>query len=484
MISFARRCLFALTLTAAAACAATDGASGARLQWQAEGPMVVHGRIDPRLYGAWRVLGEGALLQIDAGGVTQYQQSRSLCYADDMASSNDPAALQGMSFKGRFGRGYAMVDLYELEGAPASSALERIGRIPPACLRPPRSDPATTFKAMCELMAQDYAFFVERRIDWRSRCLSLAPHAAAARSDDELQAVLIKGLSGFGDAHVKLLRGSGEERATVFSAGDAATGRMLRHAFEQQSEIKDFHAFQSAWRDGLQQRIAQRLSGASGPQLDGAMQWGRLPGNVGYIGVYRMKGFSADASVADDVRLMRGAMDRAVAALKDTKAMIVDVALNGGGLDVVSAEIAGTFADRPRLAFMQSWHRPQGRVAQPWYVEPKGAAQYLKRVYVLTSDGSASAAETFTLMMRALPHARQAGQTTAGSISDILTKPLPGRFAVTFASQIDRDPKGRLFEVTGIPPQWPLPIFRAEDPDTLFTGHAAAVEVLAEVAAR
>src|SRR5690349_18849736 len=233
MISFARCCLFALTLTAAAACAATDGASGARLQWQAAGPMVVHGRIDPRLYGAWRVLGEGALLQIDGGGVTQYQQSRSLCYADDMASSSDPAALQGLSFKGRFGRGYARVDLYELDGAPASSALERIARIPPACLRPTRADPATTFQAMCELMAQDYAFFVERGIDWRSRCVSLAPRAAAARSDDELQAVLSKALSGFGDAHVKLLRGSGDERATVFNAGDAATGRMLRRAFEQ-----------------------------------------------------------------------------------------------------------------------------------------------------------------------------------------------------------------------------------------------------------
>lgn len=477
------RTALALALTGFGSAAATvpDLARGMS---RASGPVVRNGRIDPRLFGAWRMLGEGALLEIDARGATQYQLGRTLCYVDEIASTDDPSALDGLSFKGRFGRRRARVELFELDGAPASSMLERVARIPAGCRRPPPEDPATTFKAMCELMGQDYAFFAERGIHWRSRCAALAPHAAAARDDDALQAVLAEALSGFGDTHVKLLRIGDDGIAPVFSAGDAPTGRMLRRAFEQQEQIDDFHAFQIAWREGLVARIESRLAGGSGRQLDGALLWGRLPGNVGYLGVYRMKGFSADATVAGEVQRVREAMDRAVAALADTSAMIVDVSLNGGGLDAVSAEIAGTFADRPRLALVQSWRRPQGRPPQAWWIEPKGAAQYLNPVYVLTSDGSASAAETFTLMMRALPHVQQAGQATAGSISDVLTKPLPGRFSVTFSSQIDRDANGRLFEAIGIPPELPLPIFHPDDLDTLRTGHAAAVETLAEFVAR
>lgn len=479
-----RRTVLALALAAGFGATAAAAADLARGVSRASGPVVRNGRIDPRLFGAWRLLGEGALLEIDAHGATQYQRGRTLCYVDPIASTDDPSGLDGLSFKGRFGRRRAVVELFELDGAPASSMLERIARIPPECRRPPREDPATTFKAMCELMGQDYAFFAERGIDWRARCSALAPQAAAARDDDALQAVLVKALSGFGDGHVKLLRAGDDGVEPVFNAGDAPTGRMLRRAFEQQERIDDFHAFQAAWRDALVAQIDSRLSEGSGRQLDGALLWGRLPGDVGYVALYRMKDFSADATVAGEVRRVREAMDRAVAELADTSAMIVDVSLNGGGLDAVSAEIAGTFADRPRLALVQSWHRPQGRPPQAWWIEPKGAAQYLKPVYVLTSDGSASAAETFVLMMRTLPHVRQAGQATAGSISDILTKPLPGRFAVTFSSQIDRDANGRLFEAIGIPPQLPLPIFQPDDLDTLYTGHAAAVEVLAEFAAR
>ena len=451
---------------------------------QASGSVVSNGRIDERLLGAWRVLGEGALLEVTRSGVTQFQQGETLCYLDEIASTDDPASLAGQSFKGSFGKDRATVDLFELAGAPSSSTLERIGSIPAACRARPPTDPATTFKAMCELMGLDYAFFAERKIDWAARCKGLAPSATAAANDDALQAVLIDALQGFNDAHVKLYRGHFDERQQVFSAGNSQTGRMLKQAFDGQTDIKDFRAFQIAWRDDVRARIEQRLSGGSGPVLNGAMRWGRLPGKVGYIGFYRMLAFSDDSTPAGDVRLVREEMDRAVAALADTKALIVDVSLNGGGLDAVSAEIAASFADQRRLAFTKHAHRPQGRPAQPWYVEPKGPLPYRKPVYVLTSDGTGSAAETFTLMMRQFPGVTHAGQATAGSISDVLEKPLPGNFSVSFSNEVDLDPAGVLFEVSGIPPRLPLPMFRPDALETLLTGHGEAISALINMATR
>jgi carboxyl-terminal processing protease len=95
-----------------------------------------------------------------------------------------------------------------------------------------------------------------------------------------------------------------------------------------------------------------------------------------------------------------------------------------------------------------------------------------------SSDRTVSAGETFTLLMRQLPHVTQIGQATAGSISDILDKPLPGHFRITIPNEIDRTPDGTLFEARGIPPQQPLQLFDPASLDTLFTGHDAAITAI------
>lgn len=445
-------------------------------------PMVKNGHFDEQLLGSWQVLGEGALLEVTKDGMVQFQQGASVCYVDELASTDDPSDLAGMSFVDDGGG--ATLDLFELAGTPSSARLARIASIPPACRAKPTADGTATLQAICDLMGQDYAFFVERRIDWAARCNQRAPNAAAARDDDALQEVLIALLQGFKDAHVKLSRGHGDERHQVFSAADSPTRRLLAQAFGQQTEISDLREFQLAWRDAVQAQAFRRLTKAGGPLLNGALHWGRLPGNIGYVSIASMHAFSDDPSPATETRLAREAMDRVIADLADTRAMIVDVSLNGGGLDAVSAEIAGSFTDHRRLAFIKKQHRPQGRPAQSWYIEPRGPTQYLKPVYVLTSDLSASAAETFTLMMRQLPQAIHAGQATSGSISDILEKPLPGNFSISFSNEIDVAPRGELFEVTGIPPQLSLPMFRPGAPDTLSTGHRAAIDALIALARR
>lgn len=450
----------------------------------ASGSVVQNGRIAAQLQGTWRVVGQGTLLDVGPSSAVQYQQGETLCYADMDASTDNPADLAGQSFSGSFGRSRGSADLYELAGAPPSSTLERIDGLPPHCRSKPAGTPANSFKALCELMGQDYAYFAQRHVDWTARCQALAPRAAAAANDDALQAVLVDALSGFNDPHIKLYRGHGDARQQVFSSGNSATGRMLRQAFDQQTEVDDFRVFQAAWREELQAQASARLQSPSGLQLDEALQWGRLPGNVGYLALYRMGSFASGSSPADDVRLIRQTLDRALAELADTRALIVDVALNGGGLDVVSAEVAASFADQRRLVFTKQWHRSEGRPAQPWYVEPKGASRYRKPVVLLTSDATGSAAETFSLMMRQFPQVTHVGQTTAGALADVLDKPLPGNFSVSFSSEIVLDPQGRLFEVSGIPPTRPITLFDPADDSTLLTGHGAAITAVLEVIGR
>ena len=68
-------------------------------------------------------------------------------------------------------------------------------------------------------------------------------------------------------------------------------------------------------------------------------------------------------------------MDRALLALGDSKAMIVDIALNDGRYDRVSAEVAGSLADTRRLAFTVRQQRPQGNETKSYFFAPKGSKQ-------------------------------------------------------------------------------------------------------------
>jgi carboxyl-terminal processing protease len=448
------------------------------------GNVVQNGHFDSRLRGTWRVLGEGTLLEISSDSILQFEQAQTMCYphAQPIAAQD----LQGQVFAGTFDRahGTARVDMFEVANTPSDFTLERISEIPANCRAGVAPTPANTFKAMWEEMNLDYPFFAERRVDWNARYAEFAPQAALADDDQALQAVLIASLQGFNDDHVQLYRQQGDDLASVFNARNTPTVRMLNEAFQKQTDYDDFKAFERDWKAYLREQVQARLIDGGEPVLNGAVTWGKLPGNVGYLGLARMVAYRdgvtsiEDSSAAEDVALIGAEMDRAIAALQDTKALIVDVSLNIGGRDLVSAEIAGRFADQRRLAYTKQLRRPEGREAQSWYVTPKGPVQYLKPVYLLTTDRTVSAGETLTLMMRQLPQVRQVGQATAGAVSDILQKPLPGNYSIYFPNQIYLDPSGALFEAVGIPPVRPIQVFNPADLETLFTGHDAAITTI------
>lgn len=458
---------------------ACGGGDGAPVLAARSGQAVVNGGAAGDLEGVWRVLGEGTLMEIKHNTLQRFQQSKTLCFPQP-GGAVAIGILGGYSYRTTVDLHHLRAELFELPGFPATYTLERIDAIPDGCRAAPRTDPATTFKALSEMIELDYAFLKERHIDWPLITGRLAPQAALAPNDDALQAVLTEALKDFNDVHTALIRWRDGMPSYALLSGNKPTVQLLRRAFEAQSKITDFLEFQASWKARVQQDLAPRLQGGSaGRVLGGTMTWGRLPGNVGYIEIGSMAEFSEPFDAHTDLALVRAEMDRALAALADTRALVVDVSLNTlGGLDQVSAEIAGSFTRNRVLGFTKQAHRPEGRPEQSWYVETKGVSTYTKPVYVLTSDLTVSAAETFTLMMRALPHVTLVGQPTSGSLSNALVKPLPGNFYVSLSNEVYRDPAGVAFEVSGIPPRIALPVFDPADPETLTTGHGRAIDRL------
>lgn len=481
-----QHCLVAVvagTALVLGACGGGDDAPAPSSSAESSNLLVRDGAFDPKLKGAWRVLGEGRFFEIGDHEIRQFQETNSICYPD--ARFTFPAdRLKGYTFRQVSESGHVTVDISETQGAPSVNTLERLPRIPEDCRKQPPSDPATVFKTMWEIFNLDYGSFKERNIDWAARLSSLQPRAAAARDDDALQTVLVEALQDFNDYHVSLSRFNGEAPTFEMQTGNTPTRKLLRQAFTQQSDVATLDEFELQWKARMRASVSRLLvPGSEHRVLNGAMVWGMLPGNIGYIQLSAEESLAGDQNAAIDIAAAKSEMDRVVEALGDTHAIIFDVAVNDGGFDEVSAAVAGHFADRRRLAFTVQQRRPQGRKEQEHFVEPANY-RYLKPVYLLTTDRTVSAGETLTLMMRELPNVTHVGQPTSGSMGTKLEKSLPGNFAVTLSSEILLDSKGVKYEGRGVPPKVALQVFQPSDASSLYTGHEIAIRKIMDMIGR
>jgi len=129
-----------------------------------------------------------------------------------------------------------------------------------------------------------------------------------------------------------------------------------------------------------------------------------LPGGIGYIVIRSF----ADRAVED-------AFDKALASLRNTPGLIIDVRDNGGGDTAIARPIMGRFI-RERTAYALMRRREGAGLSAPWteYVDPKGPFTYSGPVAVLTSHWSGSMAEGFPMGMRDIGRARIVGTKMMG----------------------------------------------------------------------
>ena len=104
--------------------------------------------------------------------------------------------------------------------------------------------------------------------------------------------------------------------------------------------------------------------------------------------------------------------------------------------------------------------------------------RYDKPVTLLTTHVTVSAAETFSMAMRALPTVTHRGEATRGALSDVLEKVLPNGWSLRMSNETYLDAEGELWERRGVIPEEEIEVFREATIDTSHT------DVLRELAAR
>ena len=254
--------------------------------------------------------------------------------------------------------------------------------------------------------------------------------------------------------------------------------KVLRTGFSAQSDLDDYDRYAAqivAKFSAIQQQMMDPGSSktvnsptAYPPYGTERVLWGTLDGGrIGYLRVNLMALNTLENSGGPEqwVDNIRTTMDQVMLDFTSTEAMIIDMRLNGGGIDGVAMEIASRFNPTDRWPVGKYSRTISGNGEIQWAQWPVAnpAAAYSKPIVILDSATTVSAGEVFMLAMKDLPNVTIIGETTYGSLSDVLTKTLPNGWQLGLSNEVYIDAQYQEYEVTGVAPDMTIEPFLLSD---------------------
>ncbi|MBV7257130.1 S41 family peptidase [Pacificimonas sp. WHA3] len=423
--------------------------------------------------GVWRSQGYGYVLEVKEGKPQLYHYTSRSCAK---ASEDVNAALENDLT--RIDRTEADRLSFHVSDGITRYDFERLPNLPDNCPTAPSLDPEQNFEAFWQAYNEHYAFFDLHNVDWQSVYEKYRPSVTKSTSEDDLYAIFVEMLTLLDDGHVMLEAGD-----RMFRSGKRGTLHAL--AAKELPDSDTFSIYESEPLARITRTIdSHYLKGSrQGSATAKPVSWGRIGGDIGYIGIDGMYGFAAEgAPSADRQRVVDAVMQEALKDLHDVKGIIVDARWNPGGYDQVALAIAEYLTSANVLAFtkkarLESGFTPKQRI----YVSSRGDRAFSGPVVYLQGSDTFSAAEIFTLAMQALPNVTTIGERTGGGLSDVLEFKLPNGWGVTMSNEVYIASDGKSYEGVGIPPDMAL---APADNDTLESflrrGVDQAVAVLEE----
>jgi hypothetical protein len=178
----------------------------------------------------------------------------------------------------------------------------------------------------------------------------------------------------------------------------------------------------------------------------------RLPGNIGYIEVVALPGLDA----------FKPPVEKAMASLADTRALIIDLRRNGGGTPHAEVYLTSYLLDpaKPIAVNRFVWRNPGTETfrTEEFMSSPTPYWYRDKPVYVLTSARTFSGGEAVAYDMQALKLATIVGETTGGGANPGGMAPLTPDFAMFVPGGRGENPTtGTNWEGVGVKPDVEAP---------------------------
>ena len=326
-------------------------------------------------------------------------------------------------------KGFQSADGVPLEPAPWSFTTA------PAELPDPAKQKAENkkaFDALKQELAQGYSYYDLRGIDWAKLFGEHEAAILAAKTTRAWARAAANMLETTQDLHLRL-----EFSGTAFPAGRRAIDPLYRERL-------------------LDRYLVSQPVGARGRR-------GLASDGIGYLMVESW-------SNANDI----DAIEEALPALKDCKALVVDVRPNSGGDESLAQRIAAWFVEGTKVYGKDRFRTGPGKDGFGEVLDRSvtGNADAAKRlsmpIAVLTSRYVMSSNESFVLMMRQAKDCTVVGQKTYGSSGNPKPHELPNGVRLVLPSWQDLRPDGSCFEGEGLAPDVEVPAvpkdFEEKDP--------------------
>lgn len=426
-------------------------------------------------------LDEAALEQIEGiyeqrgyGNLYVYENNRTIFY-----SVTENTCFEIARFPGLAGLAPEEVEQtrYQLQGDQLSllfpadvfvRRLDRLDALPERCDERVARDAQGVFDYTWETFDEYYAFFDLHGADWSAQYANLLPRVGEATDDDALFSLLADLVSPLDDGHVFV---SSDTQGFSPVTPSRAQVQLLER-FEAQSEITEIGVYVDTVLQQLFDTISSLMDEGS-IRNEGPLIWATAnAGSIGYLYIEGMRGYVLDddgdsrnnVTAMEDLAAADAAMDRVMGDLAETSRLIIDVRINGGGLDAIGLEIARRFVSERQLVLTKTARgRDFESQAVEAFLEPLETGAYLNPVTLIIGENSESATEIFVIAMSQLPQVTLLGENTAGNLSDILQKPLPNGWAIGLSNEVYLDAAGVGYEGIGVSPDIEVPVFELDN---------------------
>ena len=435
---------------------------------------------NPSIRGYWQSIGNGYYLEVRADSILLYSYTRNFCYKE----KND--YLEGLlNSQSRFIRQADTLGIYLTDYGAKTTMLQtkkdfvQVDSLPTGCLsfaEQTQLPPSRLFQLYRETIEENFAFRSRRELNWEQ--IFQLHRDSAGPSEYALFKTLGKIATLTKDQHTKVISSKYGEKLQYNLTPSAL---IVQRSFEKQTEIETFGEYVNLFFQTSYTHISDSLLRGKGQKVaNGQIEWGPLDEHLGYIHIHSFSGY-LDRSFTrrQQIDSLHQHMRKAISALREKEAVIVDIGFNFGGYDATALTIAGYFTDRPVHAFTsQVFHEGAFYDEDRVTIQPSDTTiAFTKPVYLLMTDISRSAAESFAMMMDALPNVTLAGNHTLGTLSGMLGKSI-GSFYTTYSNQRLVNSRGHFYEATGVTPEIPITVFPE---DQVLNGHLDAVRKLAKI---
>jgi C-terminal processing protease CtpA/Prc len=179
---------------------------------------------------------------------------------------------------------------------------------------------------------------------------------------------------------------------------------------------------------------------------DGPVQWAVTSDKIGFIAIYGWNNSDTPAKC-----------NAALEQMRDTRGLIVDVRLNGGGSEPLAALFAGRFLSKDFVYGFSQYRNGASHTnlteKYPRTAPSKGPWRYNRPVVLLIGQKCMSSNESFIGMMTGAPEVTTMGDRTCGSSGNPKLFKLPLDITVSVPQWIDYMPDGTPLDERGFQPQ-------------------------------